>query len=241
MKRLAAVAAIALTLAVPASAGTEAAPRLTVLAAASLTNVLPRIDGRQRYSFAGSDQLAAQIRLGAPADVFLAASPVAPEALYRERLVYKPVVFATNRLVLVVPRSNPAGIRTVFDLRRSGIKLVVGRSSVPIGSYTRTVLRNLGLTSVLRNVVSEETDVRNILAKVALNEADAGFVYATDVAAASGRVRAIGLPKWAQPKVRYELAVVRSTRNLGAARAFTRRTLGPTGRAALRRAGFGLP
>jgi molybdate transport system substrate-binding protein len=241
MRRLALVFAVPLTLAVPAPAGTEAAPRLTVLAAASLADVLPRIDGRPRYSFAGSDQLAAQIRLGAPADVFLAASPTAPEALYREGFVYRPVVLATNRLVLVVPRANPAGIRNVFDLRRSGIKLVIGRASVPIGAYTRRVLRNLGLTTVLRNVVSEETDVRSILAKVALNEADAGFVYATDVRAASGRARAIALPRRGRPKVRYELAIVRSTRSLAPARGFVRRIVGPAGRKALARAGFGLP
>ena len=238
MKRVAAAAAIALTLAVPASAGTEATPRLTVLAAASLTDVMPRIDGRPRYSFAGSDQLAAQIRLGAPADVFLAASPAAPEALYRERLVYKPVVFATNRLVLVVPRSNPAEIRTVFDLRRSGIKLVVGRSSVPIGSYTRTVLRNLGLASVLRNVVSEEQDVKTVVAKVALAEADAAFVYATDVKPVADKVRVLDLPDDVQPRIEYAVTVVRTS---AAADAFVARLLSPTGQAALKQAGFGPP
>lgn len=231
---------LALALALPAAASTGA-DRLTVLAAASLTDVLPKIDRTQRYTFAGSDQLAAQISLGAPADVFLAASPAAPRALYREGLVYRPVVFATNRLVLVVPRANPARIRTVFDLRRPGIKLVVGRDGVPIGAYTRAALRNLGLSSVLRNVVSEETDVRSILAKVALNEADAGFVYATDVRSAAGRARGIALPGRALPRIRYELAVVRSTTSLSDARAFVRRVQGPAGRRALRQAGFGLP
>ena len=239
MKRLAPVVVLlALALALPASA---ARPRLTVLAAASLTDALPRIDGRPRYSFAGSDQLAAQIRLGAPADVFLAASPTAPRALFREGRVHRPVLFARNRLVVVVPRANRARIRTVFDLGRPGLKLVIGRAGVPIGDYTRTVLRKLELLDVLENVVSEETDVRAILAKVALDEADAGFVYVTDARVATPRIRAIELPRRGQPDVRYELAIVRSTRHLGQARAFVRRVLGPAGRRALARAGFGLP
>ena len=148
---------------------------IRVLAAASLTNVFPQIDKTPKYSFAGSDALAAQIRLGAPADVFASANMSLPNALYAQGLVEKPVVFTTNKLVLVVPKSNPAGIKTVFDLRRPGIKLLVGTPTVPIGSYTRTILKNLALTSVLSNVVSQETDVRSILSKVALGEADAGL------------------------------------------------------------------
>jgi molybdate transport system substrate-binding protein len=236
--RLALLAGLAVALAAPAA---TAADRITVLAASSLTDVLLRIDRAPRYSFAGSDQLAAQIRLGAPADVFLAASPSAPGALYRKKLVYRPAVFATNRLVLVVPRSNPARIRGVHDLTRPGIKLVIARAGVPIGDYTRQVLARLGLSKALDNVVSEESDVRGVLGKVALSEADAGFVYATDVRAASGRVASIALPARAQPKVRYELAIVRSTKRLAAARAFVRRVLGPQGRKALAAAGFGLP
>jgi molybdate transport system substrate-binding protein len=236
--RLALLAGLAVALAAPAA---TAADRITVLAASSLTEVLPRIDRMPRYSFAGSDQLAAQIRLGAPADVFLAASPSAPGALYREKLVYRPTVFATNRLVLVVPRSNPARIRRVYDLTRPGIKLVIAQAGVPIGDYTRQVLARLGLSKALGNVVSEESDVRGVLGKVALGEADAGFVYATDVRAASDRVASIALPARAQPKVRYELAIVRSTKRLAAARAFVRRVLGPQGRRALAAAGFGLP
>src|SRR5919201_1375600 len=101
------------------------ASTLTVFAAASLTDVLPRIDAHPHYSFAGSDTLALQIQQGAPADVFLAASTTQPSQLFQARLVYKPVVFATNELVLVVPRSNPAHIKSVLDIGRPGIKLVV--------------------------------------------------------------------------------------------------------------------
>jgi molybdate transport system substrate-binding protein len=214
--------------------------RLTVLAASSLTDVFPAIDRAPRYSFAGSAELAFQIRQGAPADVFAAASPKQPEQLYREGLVSKPVVFATNRLVLIVPRANRARIRSVFDLRRRGIKLVIAAAGVPIGDYTRKVLAKLRLSAALANVVSDEPDVRGVVAKVALGEADAGFSYVTDVRSVAGKVRAIAIPARAQPTVRYEITVVRASRNQAAARAFVARVLGPTGRAALRRFGFGL-
>jgi molybdate transport system substrate-binding protein len=210
-----------------------------VLAASSLTAVFRLIDAAPRYSFAGSDTLAAQIRLGAPADVLAAASPKIPDKLYAEGLLEKPVVFTTNKLVLVTPASNPARIKSVFDLRRPGIKLVVGAPTVPIGAYTRTILKNLRLTSVLSNVVSEETDVRSILGKVALGEADAGFVYATDAKTVARKVQVIRLPAWAQPPVRYEIAVVKSTGNRAAAVAFVNRVLSRAGQAKLRAAGFG--
>ncbi len=218
-----------------------AAAKLTVLAAASLTGVLPQIDKAPRYSFAGSDQLAFQIQQGAPADVYAAASPKYPDQLYAQGLVYKPRVFATNELVLIIPRANDAGIHSVYDLRQSGVRLVIGAQGVPVGDYTRKALAALGLSSVLKNVVSEETDVKGVVAKVALGEADAGFVYRTDALAARRDVAAIKLPQQAQPTIAYELAVVRSTKHLKAARAFVTRVLGNPGRLALARAGFGLP
>jgi molybdate transport system substrate-binding protein len=240
--RLGAFAALALALlALGATTNSEARPTtpLTVLAASSLTTVFPQIDGTPRYSFAGSDTLAAQIRLGAPADVLAAASSSIPDKLYAQGLVEKPVVFTTNKLVLVTPASNPAGIASVFDLRRPGIKLVIGTPTVPIGAYTRTILRNLALSSVLSNVVSQETDVRSILGKVALGEADAGFVYATDAKTVASKVRVIRLPGWAQPPVRYEIAIVKSTGNRTGAIAFVNKVLSKTGQAKLRAAGFG--
>jgi len=218
-----------------------AAAKLTVLAAASLTGVLPQIDKAPRYSFAGSDQLAFQIQQGAPADVYAAASPKYPDQLYAQGLVFKPRVFATNELVLIIPRANDAGIHSVYDLRQSGVRLVIGAQGVPVGDYTRKALAALGLSSVLKNVVSEETDVKGVVAKVALGEADAGFVYRTDALAARRDVAAIKLPQQAQPTIAYELAVVRSTKHLKAARAFVTRVLGNPGRLALARAGFGLP
>jgi len=238
MKRLLAVAFAALALPSAVSGG---AP-ITVFAAASLTEVLPRIDQPPRYSFAGSDQLALQLRQGAPADVFAAASPKYTQLLYRDGLVLKPVVFATNKLIVLVPRSNPAGIHSVYDLRRSGVKIVIGDRSVPIGTYTRQILDTLGITAdVAKNVVSEETDVKGIVAKVALGEADAGFVYRTDAKPVASKTRSVALPNWAQPPIRYELAVVKASSHRSAAQAFVKKVTSRRGRLLLARAGFGLP
>jgi molybdate transport system substrate-binding protein len=240
MKPLLAAVALAAALVFPAA--TSAGGGITVFAAASLTGVLPKIAPVARYSFAGSDQLAFQIRQGAPVDVYAAASPKYPELLYRDGLVRKPAVFATNRLVILVPRSNPARIGSVYDLRRSGVKLVVGDPAVPIGAYTRQILDTLGITSdVLKNVVSQETDVKGIVAKVALGEADAGFVYVTDAKAVASKTKTIALPAWAQPPIRYEIAVVSSTGRAKAARGFVAKVLSKRGRALLAAAGFGLP
>ena len=220
----------------------DEAPRLRILAAASLTEALPRIDTAPAYEFGGSNRLAFQLRQGAAGDVFAAASPEFTQALHREGIVERPIAFASNRLVLVVPRSNPAGIRSVLDLRRSGVKLVVGTERVPVGSYTRTVLRRLGLAGVLRDAVSREPDVKGIVGKVALAQADAGFVYATDVRPVADRLRAIAIPARAQPVVRYEVAVVSRSRHRDEARAWVRRlTADARARRLLREAGFGLP
>jgi len=221
--------------------GSLAAAKLTVFAAASLTSVFPQIDRAPRYEFAGSDQLSFQITQGAPADVFAAASPKYPDQLYARGLVYKPRVFATNELVLIVPRANEAGIRSVYDLRQKGLRVVIGAKGVPVGDYTRKALAALSLSSVLKNVVSQETDVKSVVAKVALGEADAGFVYRTDALAVKRDLRELELPARARPKISYELAVVKATSHLQAARSFVARVLGTRGRVALRRAGFGLP
>jgi molybdate transport system substrate-binding protein len=218
-----------------------AAAKLTVFAAASLTGVFPQIDKAPRYNFAGSDQLAFQITQGAPADVYAAASPKYPDQLHAKGLVSKPRVFATNELVLIVPRANEAGVRSVYDLRRKGLRIVIGAKGVPVGDYTRKALAALRLSSVLQNVVSEETDVKSVVAKVALGEADAGFVYRTDALAAKRDLRQLALPARARPKIAYELAVVRATKHPQAANAFVARVLSARGRLALRRAGFGLP
>jgi molybdate transport system substrate-binding protein len=239
VRALAALFAL-VALALPSATG--AGGSFTVFAASSLTDVFPKIDPSPRYSFAGSDQLALQIRQGAPADVYAAASPKYPQLLYHDDLVLKPVTFATNKLIVIVPRSNPAQIDSVYDLRRSGVKVVIGDRGVPIGAYTRQLLDALGITdAVMRNVVSQETDVKGIVSKVALGEADAGFVYVTDARAVASKVSKIQLPGWAQPSVRYQIAIVSSTPRKVGARAFIRKVTSRRGRLLLKRAGFGLP
>ena len=212
--------------------------QITVYAAASLTNVLPRIDPTPMYSFAGSNTLAVQIQLGAPADVFASANTTLPSRLFAEGLVSKPVVFTRNALVLVVPRANPAGIKSVYDLRRPGTKFVIAGPAVPVGAYTIQILRNMRLTSVLRNVVSRETDVREVLAKVAAGQVDAGFVYSTDAKTVPGQVTVIKVPAWAQPKVTYAMAVVTKSPNQAAAKAFINEVLSKAGQAKLLSYGF---
>jgi molybdate transport system substrate-binding protein len=224
----------------PGATAAQPAANPTVFAAASLTQVLPAIDSRPRYDFAGSDQLAVQIQQGAPADVFAAASPKYPELLYRQGLVEKPIPFATNTLVLIVPRANPANIHSVMDLTKPGVKLVIGDASVPVGSYTRTVLNNLGITSsVMKNVVSQETDVKGVLGKVALGEADAGFVYATDAKPVLRKVGVIRIRESAQPHVVYEVAVVKQSAHLREAHSFVTRLIRPPAQRTLVRYGFG--
>jgi molybdate transport system substrate-binding protein len=244
MKRIAALLLAAIALAVVGGAWTTARTedRATVYAASSLTSVFPRISPAARFQFAGSNQLAFQIRNGAPADVFASASRVYTQDLFRAGLVEKPRLFATNSLVLAVPRSNPARIRTVQDLlKRPKLKLVVAGANVPIGLYTREVLKRLGMLRVLRKAVSQEPDVKGIVGKLAFGQADAGFVYATDVRAASSRLIAIPLPPRAQPTVRYEMAVVKGTENRAAALELVADLLGEDGRRELKRACFGLP
>jgi molybdate transport system substrate-binding protein len=222
-------------------AGAVAAGPPTVFAAASLTEVFPRIDPAPHYNFAGSNQLALQIRQGAPADVFASAAPNFTQDLFAAGLVEKPQFLAFNRLAFIIPKSNPAGITSVYDLRRRGIKLVIAAPAVPVGSYTRTVLRNLGLSSALANVVSQESDVKGVVGKVALGEADAGFVYVTDARAAASQLKSIPIPTFAQPKVRYEIAVVAGSGNKAAANAFIKKVKSPRGRLIMAQAGFKFP
>jgi molybdate transport system substrate-binding protein len=213
--------------------------QLTVYAAASLTDVLPKIDSHERYSFGGSNQLAAQIQQGAPADVFASANTALPSQLHSKGLCSRPVVFTRNALVVVVPKSNPAAIRGVRDLTRPGVKVVVAGAGVPVDSYTLRVLKNMRLSAAVhRNVVSQETDVREVLSKVALGEADAGFVYATDAKTVATRVKTIKLPARAQPNVEYGMCVVTTRTHGSDAQAFMKRVLSRSGQAKLLAAGF---
>ena len=227
-----------LALLVVSGAAARSTSTVTVFAASSLTDAFPRIDHAATYSFAGSNTLAAQIRQGAPADVFASANTALPNGLYKDHLCSKPVVFTRNALVVIVPRKNPAKIQRVSDLRRRGVKIVIASAGVPVGDYTLQVLKKLRLLRVLRNVVSRETDVREVLAKVALGEADAGFVYSTDARTVPHKVRAIGIPARGRPNVRYGICVVLASSNKPAAHAFVVRVLGKAGQTILRSYGF---
>jgi molybdate transport system substrate-binding protein len=223
-----------------AASADSAAP--IVLAAASLTKVFPQIDPRARYTFGGSGALETDIEQGAPADVFAAASPKQPVALFAKGLVDKPQEFATNTLVLIVPKNNPAHITSVNAITRPGVKLVICNATVPCGDYARTAFKNLGITAAaMKNVVSQTTDVTQTVAEVALGQADAGFVYITDANAAKGKVAVVRLPAAAKPKAKDYIAVVKSGRNQSAAKAFVQTVLSPAGQAKLRAAGFGKP
>ena len=235
--RAALLLAAVMVLAAPA-----AAQAFTVFGAASLSAAFPRIDSSPRFNFAGSNQLQLQIERGAPADVFASASPAEAQALFREGRCSRPVTFATNVLVVVTPRNNPAGLRSVYGLRSGNHRLAVGTAGVPIGAYTRQLLRRMQLTSILStNTVSLEPNVNSIVAKVGLGSADAGFAYFSDWKAAASRLNRINLPRWAQPPVRYQMCVVRRPGvDSASANRFMARVLASRGRAILQRFGFGI-
>src|SRR5579875_1199411 len=169
----------------PGTHSGAAADGPTVYAAASLTKAFPQIDPAAKYTFGGSGALETDIEQGAPADVFASASPKQAQQLFAQGLVAKPVEFATNTLVLIVPTANPAHITSVADVTKPGVKLVICNATVPCGDYARNVFTNLGITAAaMKNVVSQTTDVTQTVAEVAVGQADAGFVYITDAKAA---------------------------------------------------------
>jgi molybdate transport system substrate-binding protein len=217
----------------------RASAGVTVFAAASLTDVFPKIEPNATYNFAGSNALATQITNGAPADVFASANTTIPAQLYAQGVVEKPVTFTRNTLVAIVPKSNPAGIKSIYDIAKSGVKLDIANSAVPVGSYTVQVWKQMGLSSqMMANVVSQETDVRIVLQKVQLGQADAGFVYSTDAQTVPGDVTVIPVPAWAQPKVAYAMAVVTKSPNQAAAQAFVNKVMSPAGQAWMLKYGF---
>ena len=201
---------------------------LRVSAASSLQKAFTAYDARPRYSFAGSDQLAAQIRAGARPDVYAAANTELPESLYRAGLVQRPVPFARNRLVLA---TGSARVRSLADAARRGVTVAIGSPTVPVGVYARRGLAGVPLgRRILANVRSQEPDVAGIVGKLEQGAVDAGFVYATDARAAG--LRAIPLPR---SDVEYAIAIVRKS---AAAQRFVRGLLSGAGRRALLAAGF---
>jgi molybdate transport system substrate-binding protein len=198
------------------------------------------IDAKQ--SFAGSDDLAAQIRQGVTPDVYAAANTALPEELYAEELVDEPVVFATNTLVLAVPEGSE--IDSLADLAEPGVNVAMGDEGVPVGDYTREVLGGLPedeSEAILDNVRSLEPDVAGIVGKLTQGGVDAGFVYVTDVVATDGALTAIDLAADLQPDVAYGAAVVTGAENPEGAQAFIDGLLEGDGAGALREAGFGPP
>jgi len=242
-RALALLPAALLTLALGAGGAVAKSSRhsagLTVYAAASLVDVFPAIDSTPTYSFAGSNALATQITNGAPADVFASANTTLPLQLYAQGIVEKPVTFTRNTLVIVVPKSNPADLHSIYDLANPGVKVDVAAPAVPVGAYTTQVLGQMGLTArVTPNIVSQETDVRTVLTKVQTGQVDAGFVYATDAQSAAGQVTVVKVPAWAQPKVAYGIAVVTKSPNQDAAKAFIDKVLSKQGQATMLKYGF---
>jgi molybdate transport system substrate-binding protein len=227
---------------------------LTVFAAASLAAAFREMapeferaaDWKVRFSFGASSALRAQVQQGAPADVFASADWAQMRPLAAARVVAEPVVFARNRLVVAVPAANPGRIRSPADLSRPGVRLVSAPEVVPIGGYTQRALRKLALqpgygsaysARVNANVVSREPNVRAILAKVELGEADAAIVYESD-ARSSRRVRAIPIPDAANVLAEYPAAVVTASRHRAGAEAFIRYLGSAQARAILRARGF---
>jgi molybdate transport system substrate-binding protein len=192
-----------------------------------------------RLSFAGSDELAAQIRQGARVDVYAAANTRLPDELHSDDLLEQPVEFATNEFVLAVPKDSD--IDAIDDLTKEGTTVVVGSESVPIGAYTRETLAKLPPAqekAILGNVRSNEPDVKGIVGKLTQGAADAGFVYVTDVNA-GGELKAIELPAELEPQVSYGAGVVSKAEQPELAQTFVDGLTDGDCADALKDAGFG--
>jgi molybdate transport system substrate-binding protein len=244
-----------------AGCGTAPATRsLTVFAAASLRSALedlsPRFEQQHpgvkvRFNFAGTQTLATQVEQGAPADVFVSADQPHVDQLLRARRIKAPVVIARNRLVVIVPRTNPAHLVSPFDLSRKGVKLDLAAPGVPAGNYARLVLERLGgqpaapaefTRLALANVVSQEDNVEAVVQKVALGEVDAGIVYQSDLQTPNGkRAQAIALPDAVNVANVYPAAIVAGAREPALAQAFLDFLRSAEGQAGLQRFGFEAP
>ena len=228
---------------------------LVVFAAVSLTEAFDDIGAafaaqhpgvRVVFNFGGSQNLRTQLEQGATADVFAAANLAEMDKAVAASLVTSGSVriFMTNQLVVIVPAANPAQIHSLTDLTRPGLKLVLAAPEVPAGQYARVLLRNLDAifgagyeAQVLANVVSNEDNVRQAVAKVQLGEADAAIVYASDAVAAP-TLRTLAIPASANVVARYPIAVLSAAAQPDLATAFVQMVLAPDGQAILRKWGF---
>lgn len=237
----------------PAAAGKT----LTVFAAASLTETLKQVEPifekahpglDVRLNMAASSRCRIQIEQGAPADVFLSANTSNMDPLVGAGRVEKPAIFAHNRVLIIAPKSNPAGVKSPADLAKSGIKLVTCSPEVPIGKYTRIVIDKMEASGeygsnfkarVLSNIVSEEPNVKGIVAKVRLGEADAGVCYASDVTpAVRPDVKVVGIPDEMNVIGDYPIAVVKGGSQKALAREFMAFMLSDRGQSILAENGF---
>lgn len=240
------VAVVSTLLAGGCGADPESPPRaeVTVLAASSLTDVFSGIEADLEnehpdlditVAFAGSSTIVSQVNHGAPADLIVLASEESLDALQPQAGHQAPVIVATNRLALAVPADNPAHVSGLADLSQPERDVVVCDVQVPCGAAADEALRRAGVDA---HIVSREADVRSVLTKLRLGEADAGLVYATDVAAAAGQVAEVPIPADYQGITRYPaLALNDNPRTATVLAAIA----GESGRARLAEHGFGLP
>jgi len=228
------------------------AANLEVSAAASLTGPFREIGALYTkatgqtvaFNFGATNELRVQIENGAPADVFASASAEEMERARAHHAVDTPAVFAHNRLVVVTPADDPGHVAALKDLARPGLKLVTAHPNVPVGKYFQAMLAAMGkdpaygaawAAAAAKNVVSQEVNVKQVVAKVALGEADAGVVYVSDVVP---RLRAIPVPDAYNVQAAYPIAITAGSHQPDAARRFVQLVLSPEGRAILARHGF---
>jgi molybdate transport system substrate-binding protein len=246
---LAATLAVAMArLAVAEQGASPASTEISVFAAASLTSAFTEIarafeaqqPGRKvSLNFGGSQQLAAQILEAAPADVFASANAEQMKRIVDAGLLRgTPKPFATNRLAIAVAPQNPEKISGLADLSRAGLVVVLAAEEVPAGRYAREALRKAGVTLT---PASLETDVRSVLSKVALGEADAGIVYESDIAAAASSVTKVEIPAEHNVVASYPIAALSRGAHSDAAAALLDFVCSDAGRAILSRFGFGVP
>jgi molybdate transport system substrate-binding protein len=233
-----------------ASTGVDApvAGDVMVFAGSSLTDAFKRAGdeltranphARFRFNFGSSSTLATQITNGAPADVFASADDANMQKVVDARLTDGiPLTFASNRLQIAVAPGNPKKIAGLADLARSDIVLVLAAPTVPAGKYALDALTRAGVTA---KPASQEVDVRAVLNKVGLGEADAGIVYVTDVKSAAGRVIGVDVPDQQQVVARYPIAVVKGSRNEALAHRFVDFLTSPAGQSVLAEFGFAHP
>ena len=230
------------------SSGGTSGGTLYVAAAASLSNAFTKLvstyQGEHpgwtvKTNFDGSDVLEAQILQHAPADVYAAASPKYPEILQSKNLLGKTTNFATNTLILVTPKSNPAHINSPQDLTKGNPKIVVADPAVPLGAYTEEVLTNLGIDESKLNIVSKEQNATDVLAKLTSGEADAGFVYVTDALSEQSKLHTIHFPASANATAIYPIGIVSYSKNTKAAQQWIDLVMSTQGQAVLQQFGFG--